>query len=72
MRSPGKEPSLGDMESGSAFSTKAWILIFFGILFILYAFTPPVREAVNSTLGGVLSPLIQLGEQAMMGFKYLG
>lgn len=72
MRPPGKKPKLDTSDDGSMFSTTAWLLIIVGILFILYAFTPPFREAVNSIAGGFLSPLIELGQQAIQGFKYLG
>jgi hypothetical protein len=64
MRPPGKKPSL-DAEGGSVLSMKAWILIIFGILFILYAITPPLRGAVNSALGDFLAPLVQLGQNSM-------
>ncbi|MFB6144387.1 MAG: hypothetical protein ABEJ98_03690 [Candidatus Nanohaloarchaea archaeon] len=53
------------------FSLKAWMLIILGILFIVYAFTPPLRSAVNSVLADFLRPLVGLADNTMNMIEYI-
>lgn len=71
MRPPGKKPSLDSSGGGRMFSLKAWMLIILGILFIVYAFTPPLRSAVNSVLADFLRPLVGLADNTMNMIEYI-
>lgn len=52
--------SLDTGSGGGMLSRNAWLLIIFAILFIMYAFVPFIREPINSMLGTVFGPLIDM------------
>lgn len=63
--------SLDTGSRGSMLSRNAWLLIFFAIMFILYAFVPFIREPINSMLGTVFGPLIDMAGLVADSMSYL-
>lgn len=56
---------------GSTLSKNAWILIIFAILFLLYAFVPPIQDPINSMFGGLFGPVIDMFTLAGDSLSYL-
>lgn len=52
-------------------SRNAWLIIMFAILFILYAFVPPFQDPVNSLIGAMFGPLIDMIGLVMDSMSYI-
>lgn len=63
--------SLDTSGKSSLLSTKAYLLIIFAVLFIIYAFVPPIQDPINSFLGTVFGPLIDMFGLVTDAMNYL-
>lgn len=66
-----RSASFNTDRGGSILSKNAWLLIIFGLLFILYAIFPPVQEIINSTVGNLFGPVIDMIGLAGNSLSYL-
>ena len=57
---------------GGILSRNAWLIIGFAILFLVYVFVSPINNAVNSLLGSMFSPLLEMFSLAGDSFSYMG
>jgi len=68
-----KGPYTLDTDGGnSILSRNAWLLIIFAILFMIYAFVPPIQNPINSLLGNLFGPLIDMFALVGDSLSYIG
>lgn len=58
-------------DSGSVLSKNSWLIIILAVLFLIYVFVPPVRNSMNSVLGTVFSPIMEMLSLSAESLQYI-